>query len=74
MKKDELYTLIHEKKDAHQLTHVEISCSLICQHVRRNKPIFPPYAGTKTQMAPIEKYMVSLMDQHVKMCQPLNIS
>jgi hypothetical protein len=41
--------------------------------VRKNKPICPPHAGTETPMAPIEKYIVSLMEQLSKMRQPLNI-
>jgi hypothetical protein len=74
MKKNELSKLIEQKKEAHQLTNVDVSCSLIRQRVRKNKPICPPHAGTESPMAPVEKYIVSLMEQMAKMRQPLNIS
>jgi hypothetical protein len=60
MKKNELSALIQEKKEAHELTDVDVSCALICQHMRKNKPIFPPHAGIETSF---KKYIVSLMEQ-----------
>ena len=74
MKKNELSTLINQKKEEHQLTHIDINCSLIRQRILKNKPICPPHAGTETPMAPVEKYIVSLMQQLAKMRQPLNLS
>jgi hypothetical protein len=74
MKKNELSTLIEQKKEAHELINVDVSCSLIRQRVRKNKSICPPHAGTESPMALVEKSIVSLMEQMAKMHQPLNIS
>jgi hypothetical protein len=74
MKKNELDELIKEKSEEYQLTDITISKSLIRQRVKRNKAICQPHSGTKTPMAPVEKYIVTLMEQMAKMRQPLNIS
>jgi hypothetical protein len=50
MKKNELDELIIEKTKEHK--------SLIRQRVKRNKAICQPHSGTKTPMAPVEKYIV----------------
>jgi hypothetical protein len=41
MKMNELSILIHEKKEAHQHTHVEVSCLLIHQCVRKKQADLP---------------------------------
>jgi hypothetical protein len=40
----------------------------------KKKPICPAHTGTKTPVAPVEKYIVSMMEQLSKMQQPLNVS
>jgi hypothetical protein len=40
----------------------------------KKKPICPPHAGTESPMAPVEQYIVTLMQQMAKLQQPLNIS
>ncbi len=74
MKKNELDELIKEKSEEYQLTDITISKSLIQQRVKRNKAICQPHSGTKPPMPPVEKYIVTLMEQMAKMRQPLNIS
>jgi hypothetical protein len=74
MKKNELDELINKKSKEHKLADIIISKSLIRQRVKRNKAICQPHSGTKTPMAPVEKYIVSLMEQMAKMQQPQNIS
>jgi hypothetical protein len=74
MKKNELDELINKKSKEYKLTDITICKSLIRQQVKRNKVICQPHSGIKTPMAPIEKYIVTLMEQMAKMQQPLNIS
>lgn len=74
MSRNKLDALIKEKKEEHELTEFEISKSLIRQRVIKNKPICPPHSGTESPLAPVEQYIVSLMEQMAKMRQPLNVS
>jgi len=73
MKKNELEEFIEQKKEEKGLTNVSISKSL---HPATNSKKFlsASHCGTVSPMAPVEEYIVSLMQQMAKMRQPLNVS
>jgi hypothetical protein len=73
MKKNELERFIEEKKAEKGLTNVCISKSCIRQCFRNNI-VSAKHCGTPSPMAPIEQYIVSLMQQMTKMHQALNVS
>ncbi len=74
MSRNALDALILQKQEEHELTDYEIKKSLIRQRVMKNRPICPPHSGTESPMAPVEQYIVALMEQMAKLWQPLNIS
>jgi len=73
MKKNELERFIEEKKAEKGLTNVCISKSCIQQCIQKSI-VSTKHCGTPSPMAPIEQYIVSLMQQMSKMHQPLNVS
>jgi hypothetical protein len=74
MSRNTLDALIKQKQEEHELTRYEIKKSLIRRRVMKNRPIRPPHSGTESPIAPVEQYIVSLMEQMAKLQQPLNIS
>jgi hypothetical protein len=72
-KKNALQDLIDQKISESELTSVEVSKSCIRQRIQKNI-IHANHCGTTSPMAPVEAYIVSLMQQLAKMRQPLNVS
>jgi hypothetical protein len=73
MKQNKLDKLINEKKGAPTHRYFNQQAPYPTGS-KRIKAICQPHSGTKTPMDPVEKYIVSLMEQMAKMRQPLNKS
>jgi hypothetical protein len=74
MKQNELDKLINEKKRGAPTYRYYNQQAPYPTVSKRIKAICQPHSGTKTPKDPVEKYIVSLMEQMAKMRQPLNIS
>lgn len=66
--------LIEEKKQQYNLNDVTISKSLVRQRIQKNRLVCNKHSGTLTPIAPVEKYLVAIIQSMSRLRQPLNVS
>ena len=74
MPNKELDKLIEKKQEEFNLKEVPVNKSLVRQRIRKNRIVCLKHSGTPTPIAPVESYIVGVIQSMSRLRQPLNVS